>query len=154
MLREINDLSGQEKYVKRAVSHKRPTVSQHGKPLQERPYVGVIDDDEAVLDSIRILLESHNLKVAVFNSAEAALQSPLLGQCHCLIVDMELLGMSGLQFVESIRKSGDKTPAILMAANPHFPEPDRIRKSNILAFLVKPVPQNELLAWIRHSLHA
>jgi FixJ family two-component response regulator len=129
-------------------------VSQHGKTPPERPYVGVIDDDEPVLDSIRILLESHSLKVAVFNSAEAALQSPLLGQCHCFIVDMELLGMNGLQFVETIRKSGDQTPAILIAANPHFPEPDRIRKNNILAFLVKPVPQNELLAWIRHSQNA
>jgi FixJ family two-component response regulator len=132
----------------------RPTVSQHGKTPPERPYVGVIDDDEPVLDSIRILLESHSLKVAVFNSAEAALQSPLLGQCHCFIVDMELLGMNGLQFVETIRKSGDQTPAIIIAANPHFPEPDRIRKNNILAFLVKPVPQNELLAWIRHSQNA
>lgn len=118
---------------------------------RERLYVGVVDADEAVRHSIRILLESHSLKVAEFRSAEAALKSPLLGHCRCLIVDMDMPGMSGLQLVETMRKGADQTPVILLAANPHLPEPDRIRKSNILALLVKPVPQNELLAWIQHS---
>lgn len=117
------------------------------------PCIGVIDDDEAVLHSIRVLLELHNLNVLVFGSAEAAMQSPSLGRCRCLIVDMEMPGTSGLQFVEALRAKADQTPVILTTSNPHFSEPDRIRKSNILALLVKPVPQNELLAWIRHSLN-
>lgn len=127
-------------------------MSKNNNVSWERPCVGVVDDDEAVLHSIRVLLELHNLNVLVFDSAEAAMESPLLGQCHCLIVDMEMPGTSGLQFVEALRGKGEKTPLILMTANPHFSEPHRIRKSNVLALLVKPVPQNELLAWIRHSL--
>jgi FixJ family two-component response regulator len=129
----------------------RTKLPDHNKTSGERPYVGVVDNDEAVRHSIRVLLESHGLQVAEFDSAENALRSSLFAHCHCLIVDMELPQMNGLQLVETMRKGADQTPVILLASNPHFSEPDRIRKSNILALLVKPVPQNELLAWIRHS---
>lgn len=113
-----------------------------------------MDDDEAVRHSLRVLLETHDLKVTEFSSAEAALDSPLLGQCHCLIVDMEMPGMSGLEFVETMRKAADQTPVVLITANAQLSEPVRIKRNNVLALLVKPAPQNELLAWIRHSRRA
>lgn len=122
--------------------------------IPDRFHIGVIDDDEAVRHSVRVLLELHGLKVIEFASADQAVHSPLLGDCCCLIVDMDMPGTNGLQFIENLRKAGDERPIILVTAKSHIAEPERIRRSKIAALLVKPIQQNELLAWIQHSLNA
>lgn len=116
----------------------------------DRSLVGVVDDDDAIRDSIRILLESHGLDVSEFNSAEIALASPERSQCFCLVVDMEMPETGGLELVEAMRAAADQTPVILMTGKPQSTDRARIRKSKALALLVKPVQQNELLAWIHH----
>lgn len=116
-----------------------------------KPYVGVVDDDDAIRHSIHILLELHGLHVAEFESAKAALCSPMRSQCFCLLVAMEMPEASGLQLVETMRSAADQTPIILMTERPHAADLARIRASKALALLVKPIQQDELLAWIRHT---
>jgi len=114
--------------------------------------VGIVVSDDAVRDSIRILLESHGMGVAAFSSADSALSAPAAGFV-CWVVDQQVTGINGLELVEKLRARGDLTPAILMAAQPEAGLERRISGANTLALLIKPIQQNELIAWVHHAIH-
>lgn len=116
-----------------------------------KPYVGVVDSDDAIRHSIRILLELHGLNVAEFVSAKAAISSPMRRRCFCVLAAMELPETSGLELVEAMREEADQTPVILMTERPQIADLTRIQASKALALLVKPMQHDELLAWVRHA---
>lgn len=124
------------------------TISAPGK---DDVCVGVVDDDDVVRHSIRILLELHGLKVVEFNSSVTALAALQRSQCFCLVINMDMPKTDGLQLAEALRAASNQTPVILITAKSRTSELDRIRRSNALALLVKPVQQDELLAWIYHA---
>ncbi len=114
-------------------------------------YIGVVDDNDAVRHSIRILLESHGLNVAEFSSAGSLLRSPLRMKFTCLVIDQKMPDMTGLELTEQLRAEGVPTPVILMTAQPDAALVDRIQSANTLALLIKPIQQNELMAWIDYA---
>jgi FixJ family two-component response regulator len=82
------------------------------------PKVCIIDDDDAVRDSLRALLEAEGHAVSDYASGEAFLASPSNGAADCLVVDVNMPGMSGLSLLQLLRERGDNRPTIVITAEP------------------------------------
>jgi FixJ family two-component response regulator len=110
--------------------------------------IAIVDDNDGVSDSTRALLESHGLQIETFPSAEALLESALAACVDCLLVDIQMPGLGGVELLEQLRASGVHTPAILMTANvEHIGA--RAAQVGALTVLRKPFGEEELLNWIR-----
>ncbi len=115
--------------------------------------VWVVDDDEAVRDSMRVLLESHGLTVRDFASARAFLadQAPAEG---CLLLDLHMPEMSGLELLEKLRSEHVRIPTIIMTGRSDAGLRARAQRAGAVAFLDKPVDEDELLGSIEQALSA
>jgi FixJ family two-component response regulator len=111
-----------------------------------------VDDDEAVRDSLRALLETHRLEVREFESANALLSQKPLSNYSCFVVDFQMPGMNGLELVEELRARGAQQRAIVMSAVKGRASHERIDRAGVIAWLIKPVPEPELMVWINRAL--
>lgn len=108
--------------------------------------IAIIDDDDAVRDSMLALLESYGHEVCGYPSAEEFLGPPK-GQADCLLVDHHMSGMTGLDLLEHLRAEGDQTPALMITGRRDptmVPRAERIG----VRVLQKPVAEELLVAWI------
>jgi len=114
--------------------------------------VNIIDDDDAVRDSTRALLESYGYEVRDHPSAEHFLRDAVV-KPHCLLVDQHMPGMTGLDLLEHLRAKGDTTPALMMTgrSDPTL-EPRAMRIG--VTLLHKPVPEEQLVSWIEQTRQA
>jgi FixJ family two-component response regulator len=113
--------------------------------------VFVVDDDESIQKALKRLLRSEGYDVVTFGSAEEFLAScSVLGE-GCLLLDIRLPGMSGLDLEEKLSSSGMKHPVIFMTAhdNPRWQE--RAEAAGAIAYLRKPFDQASLLGAIRSA---
>ena len=118
------------------------------------PLVSVVDDDLSVREATAGLVRLMRLRVAVFSSGVEFLASPALGETACLIADVNMPGMTGLELHIRLRRLGHRTPTVLITAYPT----DELRAcaaaAGVLAFLTKPFDDDVLLGWIRAALAA
>lgn len=118
-----------------------------GEPV--RPTVFVADDDEAVLDSLRLLLESSGLTVACFASGEALLTALGEGGAaptpDCAVVDVRLPGLSGLELQQQLRQSERDLPVILITGHGDIEMAVRAIKAGAFDFIEKPFADSRLL---------
>jgi two-component system CheB/CheR fusion protein len=103
----------------------------------------LIDDDEAVRESTRLLLESYGFDVLDFASAESFLAAKRDG-LGCLLVDQHMPGMSGIDLLETLRAQGDFTPALMITGRGDAALEDRTGAIGI-RLLPKPVDETELV---------
>ena len=114
--------------------------------------VCIVDDDDAVRDSLRALLETHRLDVRDFASADALLAQEMFDAFSCFIVDYQMPGMNGLELVEKLRSRGaDQRAIVISAMRPAAPD-ERVRRAGVIAWLAKPVPEPELMVWIDRAI--
>ena len=106
----------------------------------------IVDDDEAVRDSLAVFLEACGYGVVAFASALAFLNAAELGPLLCLLVDMHMPGMSGLELIEVLRARGMETPAFLVTAAAEPQLRAQAERLPALGFLDKPVDGDVLLA--------
>jgi FixJ family two-component response regulator len=117
----------------------------------ERHLLFVVDDDEAVRASTRALLEVFGYAVRDFASAEQLIASADIDKADCLILDYHLPGMSGLEFVQTLRADGIQTPVIIVSADgKHLTA--RAAKAGVVAILNKPVVGQSLTRWLDQIL--
>jgi two-component system response regulator FixJ len=116
--------------------------------------VHVVDDDEAVRDSMRILLESHGLSVRDYASARAFLSANGDRRNGCLLLDMHMPEMNGLELLETLRERRNRIPAIIMTGRSDASLRARAQRSGAVAFLDKPVDEDELMDSISVALRA
>jgi FixJ family two-component response regulator len=114
--------------------------------------VAIVDDDESMRDTIKDLLESADFSAATFASAARLLQSRQLKRVSCLITDMRMPEMTGLELHQHLVASNHAIPTILMTAYPD----ERVRaqaiKANVVCYLAKPFAAEELLACVRFAM--
>src|SRR5262245_10896223 len=82
--------------------------------------IGVVDDDDGVLTSLRSLLESADYDVQLFSSARALLESARLAEIDCLISDIDMPVMDGFELLKSLRASRPELPIILITGHPEM----------------------------------
>ena len=116
------------------------------------PVVFVIDDDPSVRSSLKFLISTVGLQVESFDSAEAFLRGTLPDRSGCLVVDVRLRGMSGLDFQREIAARGLRTPIIFITGHGDIPMSVRAMKAGAVEFLTKPFRDQDLLDAIRIAL--
>ena len=116
------------------------------------PIIYVVDDDEAVRDSLRVLLEAHGMLVEDYGSIEEFAQGYVPGRKACLILDLHLPGASGLDYITTQDDAAAELPVIVVTGRDDSASRARAEQLGVLAFLDKPVAGEILLANIRQAL--
>jgi two-component system, LuxR family, response regulator FixJ len=118
------------------------------------PQVVVIDDDEAVLDSLEVLLVAEGLTVATYNSARAFLQDHERGPPACLVTDVRMPEMDGLELIAALKRRGPLPPVIVITGHGDVPMAVKTMKLGARDFIEKPFDPSILVAGIREALAA
>ena len=114
--------------------------------------ISVVDDDESVRRTTTLLIESFGFRAATFESAERFLRSGQLHDTSCLIVDVQMPGMNGLQLQSHLAAAGCGIPIIFITAYDHKDSRQRAMQAGAAAFLGKPFSDEQLLQTIRRAL--
>ena len=120
--------------------------------LADIPTVFVIDDDAGIRASIQGLLRSADLRSESFESAEQFLQRKPPDSPSCLILDVSLPGMNGLDFQQQLRNAGLQIPIIFVTGHGDIPMSVKAMKSGAVEFLTKPLKRHALLDAIQQAL--
>ena len=110
----------------------------------------IVEDDDAVRASVKFLLEAVGYTVNEHDSAESLLADAAAEKAHVILTDYQLGGMTGLDLLDRLRERGNRARAILMTANSNH-SAERCRRAGVLTVLQKPVPAEDLLAWIESA---
>jgi FixJ family two-component response regulator len=116
------------------------------------PTVFVIDDDADMRASIQGLLKSAGLRSEGFETAEQFLETKLSDGPSCLILDVSLPGINGLDFQEQLRSAGRQIPIIFVTGHGDIPMTVKAMKSGAVEFLTKPLKRQALLDAIQQAL--
>jgi FixJ family two-component response regulator len=111
----------------------------------ERPIVFVIDDDESMRRALTNLFQSVGLRVEVFGSAPELLHGKLPDVASCLVLDIRLPGLSGLDFQTELAKANIHIPIIFMTGHGDIPMTVKAMKAGAIDFLTKPFRHQEML---------
>jgi FixJ family two-component response regulator len=114
--------------------------------------ISVVDDDESTRRSTVLLINSFGFQAAGFESAEKLLQSGQLGETVCLIIDVRMPGMNGLQLQSHLAAAGYKIPIIFITAYDDRESRRRAMQAGAVAFLAKPFNDKLLLQTLRSAL--
>ncbi|RST55396.1 response regulator transcription factor [Variovorax sp. MHTC-1] len=120
--------------------------------MRNNPTVAIVDDDESVRDTTKDLLDSAGLSAATFDSAESFLQSKGTCAIRCLIADMRMPGMTGLELHDRLAAAGTPIPTVLITAYPDERALVRALETGVICFLTKPFSAEDLLACIDIAL--
>jgi FixJ family two-component response regulator len=115
------------------------------------PMICIIDDDEVVRDSLSALLQSRNLKVAEFESCDAFLARKPSVTAVCLVLDVHMPGMTGLELLHLLRKQDDRVPVILITGRRDPSVQSQATALGVVALLDKPVAHPKLFAAIQQA---
>ena len=122
-----------------------PSKSSHEPASAKEPIVFVIDDDASMRRALTNLFQSVGLKVEVFGSASEMLQSKLPDVASCLVLDIRLPGLSGLDFQTELAKANIHIPIIFMTGHGDIPMTVRAMKGGAVDFLTKPFRDQDML---------
>ena len=120
-------------------------ASPHTHAGAEEPVVFVVDDDASMRDALSNLFRSVGLRVEVFGSAHEFLQSTLPNVAGCLILDIRLPRLSGLDFQAELAKADIRIPIIFMTGHGDIPMTVRAMKAGAIDFLTKPFRDQDML---------
>ena len=116
------------------------------------PRVHIVDDDEAMRDSLKWLLESRGLKVELYHSAEAFLHALNCGFCGCLVLDVRMPGMNGLDLYEQLRARASTLPVIFITGHGDVPMAVSALKKGAADFIEKPFNNQDMLGLIESCM--
>ncbi len=120
--------------------------------MTRTPVVFVVDDDPSVRSSLKFLLSSVGLQVESFDSADALLQRKPPDAPSCLVLDVRLRGLSGLDFQRELAARNRQMPIIFITGHGDIPMSVRAMKAGAVEFLTKPFRDQDLLDAVRIAL--
>lgn len=116
------------------------------------PTVFVIDDDTALCESLQWLLEAEGFRVQAYHSADAFYEAFSPGHPGCVVLDVRMPGMSGLELHNKLRRDNAGIPVIMITGHGDIPMAVRAMRNGALDFLEKPVPVETLVQRIRQAI--
>ena len=120
--------------------------------MAESPLIAIVDDDASICDALTSLLRAVGWRAEGFTSAEAFLQSGLVHTTACLLLDVRLPGVSGLELQRQLRSSQARLPIIFMTAHGNDAMRAQALQAGAVAFFDKPFNDTALLEAIRTAL--
>ena len=120
--------------------------------MPKGPLIAIVDDDESMRDTTKDLLESAGFAAATFTRAASLLTYNHLDQVACLIADMRMPEMSGLELHRQLVAEHRAIPMILMTAYPDERVRAQALKAHVVCYLTKPFAAEELLTWVRSAV--
>ena len=117
-----------------------------------RNLISIVDDDEYIHGTATRLIESSGFRVAAFESADAFLRSGQLHDTSCLVVDVQMPGIDGLQLQSQLAAAGCRIPIIFITAYDDKESRRRAMQAGAVAFLGKPFSDEQLLETIHSAL--
>jgi FixJ family two-component response regulator len=136
-----------------ACSYPREIPDEGGRVPKTKTLISVVDDDESMREAMRGLMKSLGYTAEAFASAEEFLNSRQVPHTSCLIADVHMPGMTGLELHHRLVASGKTIPTILITAYPDDDVRQRALGDGVVCYLSKPFDENDLLACIRSSLN-
>lgn len=118
-----------------------------------RNLISIVDDDESVRRTTTFLIESFGFHGGAFESAEEFLTSSHLNDTSCLIVDISMPGMNGLQLQSHLAAAASRIPIIFITAYDHDESRRQAMQAGAVAILGKPFSDEQLLQIVRSALH-
>ena len=122
--------------------------------MSEIPLISIVDDDSLARDGICELIESLGYKGVTFVSADHFLRSDLIAETTCLITDLQMPGLSGLELQEALKLQGYQTPVIVITAYPNEKNRSRALANGAVGFLSKPFDEQCLIECLNTAIEA
>jgi FixJ family two-component response regulator len=116
------------------------------------PTIYIVDDDESVRDALRNLLDAVGMRAVLYGSTQEFLDARRPDVPSCLILDVRLPGMNGLELQEELNKTGVPVPIVFITAHGDIPMTSRAIKAGAVEFLTKPFEKKDLLAAVGQAL--
>jgi FixJ family two-component response regulator len=120
--------------------------------LPKEPVISIVDDDRFVRESLKRLMKSLGYAVADFPSASDFLNSPCLEETSCLIADVNMSGMTGVELYARLIRAGREIPTILITAYPDDGVRARALDDGIFGYLAKPFRDADLIRCVHSAL--
>jgi len=117
--------------------------------VSDAPLILIVDDDRSVRESLKMLFESFGFAADIFGSAEELLKSARLPDTACLVLDVRLPGMSGLDLQSRLKGDGHSVPVIFITAHPDERARRQALQAGASGFFHKPFSGDELLRAVR-----
>jgi FixJ family two-component response regulator len=114
--------------------------------------VSIIDDDQSFRESVVDLVRAMGFEAQGFERAEAFLHSGSIARTACLITDMRMPGMTGLELHERLTARGETIPTIVITAFPKDDDRARAQRNGVICYLAKPFDHNQLADCITSAL--
>ena len=122
--------------------------------MSTEPVISIVDDDEAVRETTMDLLNSMGFSTKAFPNPDAFLKSSDVRRTSCLVADMRMPGMTGLELHERLAGSGNRIPTILITAFPNEEDRTRAGKAGVTCYLAKPFGDEALLECVHSALRS
>jgi len=116
--------------------------------MSEVPLISIVDDEALARDGIEALVESLGYNAVTFTSAEHFLRSDLIGETTCLITDMQMPGLNGLELQEALKSRGHQTPVIVITGYPNEKHRSLALANGAVGFLSKPFDEESLIEYL------
>ena len=122
--------------------------------MAKRTLISVVEDDQPFRESMRKLMSALGYTVEAFPSAADFLASPLLGATACLVTDVQMPGMTGIELHRHLIDAGYAIPTILVTAYPDEVARKRALRDGVVCYLGKPVDDDHLERCLRSALES
>lgn len=120
--------------------------------MPTKPLIAIVDDDETACEGTMDLVMSMGFVARGSRCAEEFLESSYLAETSCLITDMQMPGISGLELHNRLQQSGKAIPTIIMTAFPNDRDRAQAIEAGVSCYLVKPFNDADLLGCVRSAL--
>jgi FixJ family two-component response regulator len=120
--------------------------------MPEGPFVAIVDDDTSIRNATQNLLKAAGFSTATFDDAESFLSSASFSDAVCVVADMRMPGMTGLELYRQLVALGHRIPTVIITAHPEELARARAREAGITCYLTKPFAPDELLGCVSEAV--